>query len=93
MIASRRRRHVLCLAFVFTVPRTAEAAAPGVSVVAIGPDPRLTIPVMINGSGPYPFVLDTGSDRTVISSELAAILKLPAGRGAFCHKIAKVVVT
>ena len=38
---------------------------------------RLTIEVMINGQGPYPFVVDTGANRSVISRELAAALKLP----------------
>ena len=30
-----------------------------------------TVPVMINGQGPFDFVVDTGADRTVISEELA----------------------
>lgn len=40
---------------------------------------RMTLPVTINGQGPFPFVVDTGSDRTVISQELAASLNLPLG--------------
>lgn len=40
---------------------------------------RLTIPVTINGAGPYHFVVDTGANRTVISRELAARLRLSAG--------------
>jgi len=40
---------------------------------------RMTIPVMIDGQGPFAFVVDTGSDRTVISQELAATLNLPLG--------------
>jgi predicted aspartyl protease len=35
---------------------------------------------MINGQGPYDFLVDTGSDRTVISRELAASLGLAGGR-------------
>ncbi|MEK6638843.1 MAG: retropepsin-like aspartic protease [Pseudomonadota bacterium] len=38
---------------------------------------RMTVPVMINGQGPFRFVIDTGADRTVISSELAERLGLP----------------
>ncbi len=34
---------------------------------------------MVDGKGPYPFVVDTGSNRTVISRELAGMLRLPAG--------------
>lgn len=37
---------------------------------------RLTLDAMIDGHGPYKFVIDTGSDRSVISSELAASLGL-----------------
>ena len=38
---------------------------------------RMTVPVMINGQGPFHFVVDTGSNRTVISDTLAAQLQLP----------------
>lgn len=37
---------------------------------------RLTVPVTINGGGPYHFVVDTGAERTVISRELADRLVL-----------------
>ena len=40
---------------------------------------RMTVPVMLNGQGPFPFVVDTGSNRTVISDTLAQHLSLPAG--------------
>lgn len=40
---------------------------------------RMTVPVMIDGKGPFLFIVDTGADHTVISRELAAALKLPAG--------------
>jgi predicted aspartyl protease len=42
---------------------------------------RLTVPVTINGSGPYHFVVDTAAERTVISRELAGRLALGAGAG------------
>ena len=32
---------------------------------------RLTVPVSIDGKGPYRFLVDTGAERTVISEELA----------------------
>jgi predicted aspartyl protease len=41
---------------------------------------RMTLPVTIGGSGPYPFIVDTGAQRTVISRELADLLKLGPGR-------------
>lgn len=38
---------------------------------------RMTVPIMVNGKGPFNFIIDTGADRTVISRELAAKLALP----------------
>ena len=38
------------------------------------------MPVTIADAGPYPFVVDTGAERTVISRQLAQTLGLPAGR-------------
>ena len=49
---------------------------------------RMTVPVRLSGTGPYRFLVDTGSDRTAISRELAAKLKLPAGYAATVHGIA-----
>ncbi len=40
---------------------------------------RMTVPVSINGSETFPFIVDTGSERTVIASDLAKRLKLEAG--------------
>ena len=40
---------------------------------------RLTVPVRVNGQGPFPFVVDTGADRTVVSNELALALGLKPG--------------
>jgi len=47
---------------------------------------RLTLPVMIDGQGPFPFLIDTGSDRTVISRELATRLNLAAGPQVTMHE-------
>jgi predicted aspartyl protease len=41
---------------------------------------RMTVPVTIGSDGPYRFVVDTGSERTVISRELAGTLGLASGR-------------
>ncbi|ATE63700.1 retroviral-like aspartic protease family protein [Rhizorhabdus dicambivorans] len=41
---------------------------------------RLTVPVTIDGGGPYHFVVDTGAERTVISRELADRLTLAPSR-------------
>lgn len=52
------------------------------------PDRRLTVQVMINGAGPYPFLVDTGANSSVISSELAASLDLPRRAPVTFHSIA-----
>jgi predicted aspartyl protease len=63
-------------------------AAPAPAEEPAVPDPlkltqdlsrRLTLAVMVDGQGPFNFLVDTGSARTVISRELAATLALPPG--------------
>lgn len=68
-------------------PQAATIASPPApltteSVIALGSDipGRLTVPVTIAGEGPYPFTIDTGAERSVISNELAALLKLGRGK-------------
>jgi hypothetical protein len=51
---------------------------------------RLTTKVMVNDTGPYDFVVDTGANRSVISAELAVKLQLPHGAPARIHGIAGV---
>lgn len=46
----------------------------------VSKDERMTVPVHIGGGGPWNFIIDTGAQRTVISRELANVLKLPRGR-------------
>ena len=49
-------------------------------VLALGTaEERMTVPVSIDKRGPWNFVLDTGSERTVVSRELAGVLGLAAG--------------
>jgi predicted aspartyl protease len=40
---------------------------------------RMTVPVSINGSETFPFIVDTGAERTVIANQLAKRLKLEQG--------------
>ncbi|MGH6911069.1 MAG: retropepsin-like aspartic protease, partial [Phenylobacterium sp.] len=49
---------------------------------------RMTVPVFINGRGPFSFVVDTGANRSVVSRELAAALSLPAEGRVEVHGIA-----
>ena len=48
---------------------------------------RMTVPVRINGVGPFPFIIYTGADRTVVSRELADTLKLKPGDPVMMHDI------
>ncbi|SFO03898.1 Aspartyl protease [Sphingomonas sp. OK281] len=71
-------------------PSRSNAAPPVSAASATEPDPatllfgddqtRMTVPVTIAGAGPFPFVVDTGAQRTVIARELAATLGLAPGR-------------
>src|SRR5580658_6631456 len=40
---------------------------------------RMTGPVRVDGTGPYPFVVDTGANQSVVSAELAGTLGLKVG--------------
>lgn len=53
-------------------------ADPAAVTVATGTDghSRITLPVQIDGKGPFQFIVDTGAERTVISRELASRLAL-----------------
>jgi predicted aspartyl protease len=51
---------------------------------------RMTVPVTVQGTGPYRFLVDTGADRTAISRDIADRLKLAAGASASLHSIAGV---
>ena len=53
---------------------------------------RMTVPVMVDGRGPYQFVVDTGADRTVVSRELAKYLKLGPGKPVTMHSMSGVAV-
>lgn len=60
----------------------ADSTAGEVAFELAGPGgAALVVPVLINGRGPYPFVLDTGATVTCVDDELAAALALPEVRG------------
>jgi len=48
---------------------------------------RMTVPVTIQGKGPYRFVVDTGAERTVIARDLAETLKLAPSGVARVHSM------
>jgi clan AA aspartic protease (TIGR02281 family) len=64
---------------VVAAPPAAAPAEGAAQTLKLAQDPtsRLTLAVMVNGKGPYEFLVDTGSNTTVISRELATSLGLP----------------
>jgi hypothetical protein len=48
---------------------------------------RLTVPVFLNGKGPFDFVVDTGSNRCVVCAEVADYCRLPEVGVAPVHGI------
>ncbi|MEO5493711.1 MAG: retropepsin-like aspartic protease [Sphingomonas sp.] len=62
-------------------PAPVDPAAAAPETLGLGfEQSRMTVPVSIGASGPYRFIIDTGSERTVVSNELAGSLNLAAGR-------------
>jgi predicted aspartyl protease len=51
---------------------------------------RMVVPVYINGHGPFGFVVDTGANRSVVATEVAAACNLPSAGQADVHGIAGV---
>lgn len=80
-----------------TSPFATEATRPGndangespVDSVAIASDQtwRMTVLVNIAGRGPFSFLVDTGSERTAISRQLATQLNLTVGSPARVHSV------
>ncbi|MGN6154423.1 MAG: aspartyl protease family protein [Sphingomicrobium sp.] len=48
---------------------------------------RMTVPVTVGGNGPFRFLVDTGADRTAISSAVAAQLGLDTSVQASLHSV------
>lgn len=63
-------------------PPVAAAAEAPPDIIKLGERSyRLTVPVSISNRGPFPFIIDTGAERSVVSRELAGYLKLVPGNG------------
>jgi predicted aspartyl protease len=66
------------------IPETTEAPVTGaltpeIQTFVIDRSDRMAVPVQINGGEAVPFIVDTGSERTIIANELAKHLALTAG--------------
>jgi len=51
-------------------------------------DTRMAVGVVVNGQGPFRFVVDSGADRSVIGERLARTLALPTGQSVTLHGMA-----
>ena len=73
-------------------PDAAQTSAPDGTAIDLGKDgfQRMTVPVNIDGLGPYKFIVDTGAERTVIARELAQNLKLDASGTARLYSMSEV---
>ncbi len=70
---SRRELAALAVLPFMSSGLRAQDAVPAANV----PGGHLTIPVEINGMGPFHFVVDTGADISVLADTTARALKLP----------------
>ena len=50
-------------------------------------DQRMSVEVMVNGSGPFRFIVDSGATRTVVSRRLAILLGLPSAGTVTLHSV------
>ena len=71
-------------------PVLVNLAQPSPQDVASGLDVagRITAPVLINGQGPFAFVVDSGANRTVLAADIAERLGLPPQGPTQVHGIA-----
>jgi predicted aspartyl protease len=65
-------------------PRLAVA---GEDVKARKVETRLTVQVLINGHGPYDFIVDSGADTSVVGLRIARSLELPLGTPAILNSM------
>lgn len=70
-------------------PDPALEAEPPSTVIETAGDlfEHVIAPVMINGQGPYRFMVDTGANTSCVSAALAQRLALPEGRKVHVHTI------
>lgn len=66
---------------------TSEPPVPTVLETAFDQAQRVTVPVFLNGKGPFEFVVDTGSNRCVVAEEIADYCRLPEVGVAPVHGI------
>ncbi|MGB3722412.1 MAG: retroviral-like aspartic protease family protein [Pacificimonas sp.] len=52
-------------------------------------DRRITVPVTLAGRGPYPFLIDTGAERSIMGTDLATELGLTRGPPVVLQSLSK----
>ena len=62
-------------------------AVGGEDVKARKVETRLTVQVLVNGSGPYNFIVDSGADTSVVGLHIARSLQLPLGTPAILNSM------
>ena len=62
-------------------------AVGGEDVKARKVETRLTVQVLVNGSGPYNFIVDSGADTSVVGLRIARSLQLPLGSPAILNSM------
>jgi predicted aspartyl protease len=72
----------LCAAGLLSFRLGGQSNATARAPLVLEPDGHYTTPVMIDGAGPFPFIVDTGAQRSVISRDLADRLSLKMMSGA-----------
>ena len=67
--------------------RAEESKEPPLADIALSPDKsdRMAVTVRVGSTGPWRFIVDTGADRSVISTEIARALSLKPGRLVTIH--------
>jgi predicted aspartyl protease len=90
----RRTLSLVAIAVAVTgaAPAAPPPADPAPDVIGLGEDRdrRMTVPVSIAGAGPFDFIVDTGSERTVLSEELARQLGINPTGVAEVHSVSGV---
>jgi hypothetical protein len=70
-------RSIILFAAILTFSESALLAGSAYVPITIARDGIVFVPMLVNGQGPFPFVVDTGSNRTAVAADLAQTLGLP----------------
>jgi hypothetical protein len=73
-------------------PPSSSADLPSPTAAAKQAADLLTVPVRVNGKGPYRFVVDTGADRTVLATEVGVELGLLHGPRVLLNGVVQTLI-